>query len=721
MTRIQIYIDGLIADLPQNEVNLNLTFALKDRDGIAINSGSRSEYSFELPATKQNDLIFQRFFDIGEVTLPNQDLLPASIIVDGLPFFEGKAQMRSVTTQQDRFYWRGLVYKVSFYGNNIDWVSDLKNKYIYEYDFGNITFGTTQNYSDWGNTHFVGDNYCQFVMKFKDWAVFGQVDTFKESTPALFIKTIIDKIFIGLGYNLVSNFFNTDWFRQLIMPLPIDYDKPIPDELYGEEYLNYTGEEPSVNFNGNQFPYKLPNNIVVPTIGGNPYNNATGFYTVPEDGYYRIEIYIEITEPIFNYQLRGWISRNNNPAPAAAVPNTYFDTFFGLNGNLNIVKISSVVQAIAGETFSLWLASAIVSPTTLYKITMSVFGQVIIADPITIDFKYIINKELKALDFIKGLAHLFNLTFETDVALRTVTIEPADNYLYTYPLYNNIQQGFYNQGVNNITQKVDLSISGEIFNVDDFEQSIQLVYKDDSSDPTVEALNEGQTIPMAGAQFNFPVSRLKDGLNVIENPFFAPTLLFFDEEIVDVNSPAPIFVPFVWSTNYLENPLSSEANYEIVPRILFKDAFYNSYSNAPKVVIKNPFGASPATITASFPVAYMQDYVNQYNQSLVFNSETVNGVYVKGLMERFYLAELIRRLYGKQVQVNIFWDILMLNNLTFRDAVQIHGDNYILNEINSFSVVNQRSTQTYLTYDAKGDGTEVNNIQNTTVLTKYIP
>jgi hypothetical protein len=90
-------------------------------------------------------------------------------------------------------------------------------------------------------------------------------------------------------------------------------------------------------------------------------------------------------------------------------------------------------------------------------------------------------------------------------------------------------------------------------------------------------------------------------------------------------------------------------------------------------------------------------------------------------MERFYLAELIRRLYGKQVQVNIFWDILMLNNLTFRDSVQIHGDNYILNEINSFSVVNQRSTQTYLTYDAKGDGTEVNNIQNTTVLTKYIP
>ena len=712
MARIQIYIDGLIADLPQSDINLNLTFALKDRDGIAINSGSRSEYSFELPATKQNDLIFQRFFDVGEVTLQNQDLLPASIIVDGLPFFEGKAQMRSVTTQQDRFYWRGLVYKVSFYGNNIDWVSDLKNKYIYEYDFGNITFSKTQNYSDWGNTHFVGDNFCQFVMKFKDWAVLGQVDTFKESTPALFIKTIVDKIFLGLGYNLVSNFMNTDWFRQLIMPIPFDYDKPIPDVNFGIEYMNVEANMSApVGFIFGGQIIIFDNQTLFPTIGADPYNELTGVYTAPYSGYFEIDFVVVLTgitgfgtqQPAFAYII------NTNP----------FVIILDSPTNIDMTQRANLVVFLnAGDTLKFVQGGISVGQ---FQATVEIIGELQITDPTTLNLKYLINKNWKALDFIKGLAHLFNLTFETDVALRTVTIEPADNYLYTYPLYNNIQQGFYNQGLNDITRKVDLSISGEIFNVDDFEQRIQLIYKDDSSDPTVEALNERQIVPMAGAQFNFPVSRLKDGLNVIENPFFAPTLLFLDNEIKDVNTPSQIFVPFVWSSNYLENPLSSEGNYEIVPRILFKDAFYNGYSNAPKVVIKNPFGASPATIIVSFPVAYMQDYINQFNQSLVFNSETVNGVYVKGLMERFYLDELIRRLYGKQVQVNIFWDILMLNNLTFRDAVQIHGDNYILNEINSFSVVNQRSTQTYLTYDAEGDGTEVNNIQNTTVLTKYIP
>jgi hypothetical protein len=720
MARIEIYIDGIKADLPEKDLNLNLTFALKDRNGIAINSGSRSEYSFDLPATKQNDNIFSRFHDVGEVTLQRQDLLPAIIIVDGLPFFEGKAQVRSVTTQQDRFYWKGLSYKVSFYGNNVDWVADLKNRYIYELDFGFITIGAASNYTNYYNFYSSPSNFCTLPMKFKDWAVPGEIDTFKEFFPALFIKTILDKTFNGIGYTIQSNFFSTVWFESLILPLPINYDVAIPDELYGEEYLNYTGEEPGVNFNGNQFPYILPNNIVVPTIGPNPYNNATGFYTVPNDGFYRIEFYIDITEPVFNYQLRGWISRNGNPAPAAAVPNTYFDTFFGLNGNLNIVKISSVVQAVAGETFSLWLSSAVVSPTTTYKITLNVIGQVLIGDPTTIDFKYLINKRWKQLDLIKGIAHLFNLTFETNVGLKTVTIEPADNYVYTYPGANNIEQGFYNKTFSDLTRKVDLNVKGELFNIDDFERSIQFIYKEDSNDPTVEALNQGQNVPMAGAQFNFPVTRLKDGITDIENPFFAPTLLFYSPDVTDVNSPSVVLCPFVWNQNYLETPLSNEANYDIEPRILVHNGYVGSTASTPQFIIKNPFGAG--TLVVDWVEVFMQNYNTPgVYQSLVFGSETINGVYVKGLLERFYLAEMIRRMYGKQMEVYMFWDVLMLNNLTFRNTVQIHGDNYILNEINSFSVVNQRSTKTYLTYDAKGDGTEVNNIENTAILTKYIP
>jgi hypothetical protein len=359
-------------------------------------------------------------------------------------------------------------------------------------------------------------------------------------------------------------------------------------------------------------------------------------------------------------------------------------------------------------------------PSVLWSYGFTVIGDLLISDFTTLDLKYFINTQWKQLDLIKGLAHLFNLTFETNVALKTVTIEPADSYVYTYPGFNSIQQGFYNKTFSDLTRKVDLNVKGELFNIDDFERSIQFIYKEDSNDPTVEALNEGQNIPMAAAQFNYPVTRLKDGITDIENPFFSPTLFLLSNDVTDNTSQTKFYVPFIWPENYLETPTATQGNYDIAPRILYHNGFYSPTPQAPQIIIKNPFGGG--TLVVNAVEVFMQNYNTPgVYQSLVFGSETINGVYVKGLLERFYLAEMIRRMYGKQMEVYMFWDVLMLNNLTFRDTIQVHGDNYILNEINSFSVVNQRSTKTYLTYDAKGDGTEVNNIENTTILTKYIP
>jgi hypothetical protein len=723
MARIEIYIDGIKADLPEKDLNLNLTFALKDRNGIAINSGSRSEYSFDLPATKQNDYIFSRFHDVGEVTFSKQDLLPAIIIVDGLPFFEGRAQVRSVTTQQDRFYWKGLSYKVSFYGNNVDWVADLKNKYIYELDFGNITLGTTANYLNYLNSY-PASTFCTLPMKFQDWDVPGQIDPYKEFFPALFIKGIVDKAFSAIGYTVQSNFLNTQWFKGLILPIPFDITRGISNAELSNNYLNFTGSEPPT-LTQNPYmggPYTAnPITIYTNPVLATPFNPATYIYTVPQDGYYIVSLYIKVVTPTGTEG--HWTYGGIADSGGTWVTGTNFNygTIFGYyNGDVDANFTSNVQFYNAGQQLFFNMYNVTLATGITWEYGWNIIGDFVISDPTTIDFKYLIDQKWRQLDLIKGIAHLFNLTFETNVGLRTVTIEPADNYLYTYPSANTIEQGFYNKTFSDLTRKVDLNVKGELFNIDDFERSIQFIYKEDSSDATVEALNQGQNVPMAGVQFNFPVTRLKDGITDIENPFFAPTLLFYSPDVTDVTSSTQFYVPFAWPENYAENPIATQGNYDIEPRILYHNGFLSPTPQAPQIIIKNPFGGG--TLVVNAVEVFMQNYNTPgVYQSLVFGSETINGVYVKGLLERFYLAEMIRRMYGKQMEVYMFWDVLMLNNLTFRNTVQIHGDNYILNEINSFSVVNQRSTKTYLTYDAKGDGTEVNNIENTTVLTKLIP
>ena len=95
MQNISVFIDNKRVDLPTQDLILNMTYALRDRNGITINSGSRSEYSFEFPATNNNNVIFSRFWDIAENTANKQIFLDAYIEVNGMSLYQDNV-------------WRGL-------------------------------------------------------------------------------------------------------------------------------------------------------------------------------------------------------------------------------------------------------------------------------------------------------------------------------------------------------------------------------------------------------------------------------------------------------------------------------------------------------------------------------------------------------------------------------------------------------------------------------------
>ena len=220
MTDIKVIINGIVADLPPQGLNLPLTYSLKSRDGININTGSRSEYAFELPATKQNDIIFSSFYISGIINIDKQIFLDASIEVDGLPFFIGKCQLQSVTLKDDLYTWGGKAYKVAFYGNNSDWVVKIGDLRIADLPFSTHTYSYLDNLAAWGNEYPAYD-YKYIPLKLKDYSTFGQLDSLEDSHPALFIVDILNKTFNSIGYTIQSNFFATQFAERLIMPVPI--------------------------------------------------------------------------------------------------------------------------------------------------------------------------------------------------------------------------------------------------------------------------------------------------------------------------------------------------------------------------------------------------------------------------------------------------------------------------------------------------------------------
>jgi len=709
MQNIKVFIDGKQVDLPTTDFILNMTYSLKDKNGIAINTGSRSEYSFEFPATNNNNQIFSRFWDVAENTANKQLFLDAYIEVNGMAFFQGKCQLTSAKLRPDLYYWQGQTYLVAFYGNNVDWTVQVGNKFLYEYDFGthvyddsNIFLGLANDYSF--------SSYKYILIKWKDWAVAGQVDIF-EFTPALFIKTIVDKIFADVNYTVNSNFFSTDFFKRLVTPVPLQ-DK-IYDPQYGLDYLNIEVSDVQINTNVSVVgTYIFPTqNFIPPLAVPNPYNNVTGIYTVPVTGYYLLSG-IGIISNITNVgQMQFGFSVNGG------VVLQLFGTG-GLTANTTVTG-EEVHYLAAGDTVEMAVIILMGTGFVDYEIRMTITGEAIVQSGLTVDFRYFLNKTWNSLDFIKGLAHAFNLTFQTDVNNQTVTIEPADTYLYqtNNPTVTNLQSGFYSTQTIDKTQNVDLTKEGEIFSVSEIPNQLILSWQYDSNDPTMEAINAGAGLDLMQGQFNFPSNRFQRGQEVIENPFFSASLCISDFTITTPTTDLTPVIPLIWSVNYLEQPTSTEANYDILPRILYSDQNFLNLNGQINVYSMALFGGVGSVFV---PPAYMLNYNSPDGNfiSLSFGNETINGFNVKGLLERFYLYELIRQQSGKQVECYVFWDIVEIFNLDFRKLVKIHGDNYILQEVNSFNVALNRATKTYLLNNYLGDGTEASQIQSSLLLSR---
>ena len=712
MDYININIDGLDADLPTGNLNLSLTYSIKGREGLAVNTGSRSEYSFQLPATKQNDLINKRFWDVGEVNPDVQVYRPAQIEVNGLPFFTGKAQLKSATLRQDMYGWQGDKYKVAFYGDNIDWVADAKDLRIVDYDFGSITYARANILADLSNSYTAGDNYLFTLIKWQDWAVVGQVDLL-EATPALFVKTIFEKFFNGLGYTVNSNFAGLDFFERLIMPIPI------PEKLGTEfsiDYMNVEVEETFSPAAGALPPIIFTTQNVTPPLA-NPYNIGTGEYTCPYDGYYLVEG-------------RGSIS-NVTGTVGCQIQHFVFDGAIWIIeqfvGDLSaiafsgdtVLKYSKVFYYNAGDKISAGFFTNSSSGTYDLDFTWTVTGEAITQDGDILDFKYLINPDWKALDFIKGLAHAFNLTFQTDVTSQTVTIEPADTYAYTQrnPTSSSLELGFYSAtDVVDRTLQLDLSKGGELTSNSERPEAFTLAWKADDADPTVDAINEGADLKVLEGRYRFPTNRFKAGNKMVENPFFAPTLCLADSEVQASDSVKTPYFPIIWNENYLENSTSTTPNYDIQPRLLVnRPAPIQNYNGTINVFD----GTSVIQIAA--PYAYMMDFnADQNFVSLSFSDTVINGFAVSGLLNRFYLREMIRRQTGKELETWLFWDVLQIANLDFSQLVQLNNDNYILQEVNKFNVLGNRSTKTLLVYNEEGDGTEKANIENTELQSRVL-
>ncbi len=412
--------------------------------------------------------------------------------------------------------------------------------------------------------------------------------------PAIFIYDIIHGIFKQEGFTINSNFIESDMFKKLVMLLPnFVYNNPqersdnnsITCTYSGSTFVQYfkfitpniswlafrwermpnTFNNPS-STTGIQFDSPTGGANFITTGNTSMYDNSTGTFTIPEYGFYDVEIknfgvwiksfcegasfksksfYLEMELRLRTAGNTDWINFThvrafdeerwwyNCPEPDPGdnynswtfPPIDIKDRWFNKGDEIQICLQAKVKN---GDEFALnnvgWEFDFFggsnpdgegASATTLNKAVINIthkgekaeYGQ-------TYDVKNVIDAESTQLDFLKGVIHAFNLQMTTDVSNKSVTIEPFNDFYADK-----------NQAID-WSAKLDLSKEQEDkFLKSTTKREFVFKYKKDSADKKVEARGNQY---FDGIIDNYPYREyLSDdfdmGVTNFENPFFSGT------------------------------------------------------------------------------------------------------------------------------------------------------------------------------------------------------
>lgn len=233
MNNIEINISNtkgtILGKLDLGDAEINTIFSLVDVREPDKRSANYTK-TFTIPGTKRNHQIFSHIQSEGFEAWsydPNFKLL-AQILVNGNQYFDGDLQLNDlVKDDSDNI----VGYNITIYQKFIDFYKNIQGKinelidlseYNHDYTYKNIV-------GSWDK--FVMKNNKQSAFNLGDGYVYpydwkGQSDfryyRINDFRPAIYLKTIVDKLFKSQGITYQSNFFNSDYFKKLIVPNPGD-------------------------------------------------------------------------------------------------------------------------------------------------------------------------------------------------------------------------------------------------------------------------------------------------------------------------------------------------------------------------------------------------------------------------------------------------------------------------------------------------------------------
>lgn len=407
-----------------------------------------------IPGTSENNKVFHFLFDVAnDITGSGQfnpDFNPNKkadcvVLFDGMPQIEGFIRLTDITNNNGR-----IQYQCTIHGESANLFTDIENAKLSDLNFSeyNHVCNITNIKDSWdskikvnGNdvTFAYGNGYVWTQVLPKRATNNSDVNDWKadDHTPALYAKTIVDKIFAVRGYKYTSDsFFNSARFKRLIIPFANNglssAASGVTDRLFQAESSGQTV---------NSLPQQLY--FTNDATGGNfdngsNYATGTSEYTVPVNGEYSFYLNFKASITVgtpspsaFYYVLDvrfyadGVPFGGENIYSEFSTTNWVFDKIIGFKdsytqGQKITVKIERAFVVFTTQLIQTSISNLLIGTGTYFYNASS--AKSIVTNG-TVDFGFFFDDKHTQKDFMISLIQMFNLYVEQTEAktLRFVT------------------------------------------------------------------------------------------------------------------------------------------------------------------------------------------------------------------------------------------------------------------------------------------------------------
>lgn len=675
-------------DLYDSET-IDLTKSITD---IVDPEQRRSDYtrSIKVPGTSNNNRVFSFIFDLSRYTINvtetqfnpdfNAALKTSAILYrNGLVQIKGFIQLANVIKRPD-----GAVdYEIVLFGEVANLYKDMGENKLSDLDLSEFDHVLNLNNIDTGS-HGHQDGYTYPII---DTGYSGDelVYNINILSPAIFAKTLVDKIFETYGYNYDSTFFNSNLFRSLVLWAGDNPAKYLSSEQVNERTFIAQRLTDSAYINIENYITSGTKTIILPTITKQSvpsgYSVGTGIFTInaTAEGFYRFkasgEIYIkgngiqtsqQVVLNIVKFDGITYDILATQQLDIRGVPPNGFKDY-----PINVEMYSQQYFAAGDEVFCEIYMQINPGNAIQYKIaTINVpftFTSIPSADKYEgtiIQLSKFMPVDMTQAEFITNLKNMFNLYFEPDPIIpNKLKIEPRDDY--------------YTDTVVDITNKVDTSKEIKIIPLESAKYKTYTYQYAKDDDEYNQRYNQISKYTYGYRKFDISNQFIKETKDI--KVTFAPTPL----------SDTPGWHPRIYSKVRYKDSQNKLTPKVSKGRLLYRNNLYAGFGKPVVVLANDPSSSPPIKVFPFYQYAGHLDDPNNPTFDLSWGVPDLvyynaNGYTTNNLFNKYWRKNIqeITDPDSKVIELHLKVNEFELQDLTFDKKYLIDRSYYRLIEIN---------------------------------------